>query len=71
MTHADKRNEPELILVLGLMRSIDILEQFILEHVESDATDNIRTNYFLNRVKARRNTKTNPIEAYLAPCDDV
>ena len=53
------------------MRSIEVLEQFILEHVELDAPANARAKYFLNLVKTRRNTKMNPIEAYLAPGADV
>ena len=63
-------NDLAKILVTGLMRSITILEDFILRSVEPSTLDGESANRVLNQAKERKNTGKNPIEIYLKP-DDV
>ena len=57
----------DIILVIGLMRSIALLEDFVLNAVDASALATENENSFLNRVKERKNTGKNPIEVYLKP----
>lgn len=55
------------VLVTGLMRSIAMLEDFILHAVDPTKLEGKDDSQFLNRVKERNNTGKNPIEIYLRP----
>ena len=58
------------ITVTGLLRSVELLEDFVLECVDSSLLATNRERDFLNRVKERKNTRNNPIGVYLRPDDE-
>ena len=62
-------NDLVKILVTGLMRSIAILEDFILRSVEPSMLNGEYEKRLLNQVKERKNTGKHPIEIYLKPED--
>ena len=57
----------EIILVMGFMRSIVLLENFVLHYVDPSTLVTESAHHFLNRVKERKITGKNPIEVYLKP----
>ena len=60
-------NDFEIILAIGFMRSIVLLENFVLRYVDDSTLMTESAHHFLNRVKERKNTGKNPIEVYLKP----
>ena len=62
-------NEIYMITVAGLSKSIEILEDFILRHVDNSELSSHHERLVLNRVKERKNTANNPIAVYLRPSD--
>jgi hypothetical protein len=57
------------ITITGLLRSVELLEDFVLHCVDFSSLSTERERDFLNRVKERKNTRNNPIGVYLRPDD--
>ncbi len=59
------------ITIIGLTRSLEILEDFVLSHVDPTDLSSVQERDILNRVKERKNTRDNPIAVYLRPRDEL
>ena len=59
------------IAITGLSRSVEMLEEFVLNHVDPTVLSTNQERDFLNRVKERKNTHDNPIAVYLRPKDEL
>ena len=59
------------ITIIGLTRSLEILEEFVLIHVDPTELSSVQERDILNRVKERKNTRDNPIAVYLRPRDEL
>lgn len=57
------------ITMTGLLRSVELLEDFVLRCVDPSSLNTESEQDFLNRVKERQNTRDNPIAVYLRPDD--
>ena len=58
------------ITIVGLVQSVEKLEDFVLRCVDFSSLQTENERDFLNRVKERQNTRENPIGVYLRPDDD-
>lgn len=57
------------ITITGLLRSVELLEDFVLNCIDSSSLSTEQDRSFLNRVKKRKNTSENPMGVYLRPED--
>lgn len=55
------------ITLTGFLRSIELLERFVLNNIDMSSLHTEREREFLNRVKERANMQDNPIAVYLRP----
>lgn len=59
------------ITIMGLSRSIEMLEDFVLSHVDPTELSNDQERDILNCIKERKNTRDNPIAVYLRPRNEL
>ena len=72
MKDQDALTDHELyrITITGLSRSLEMLENLVLRHVDSTDLFSDQDRDLLNRVKERKNTGAHPIAIYLRPTDE-
>lgn len=58
------------ITIIGLSRSIEMLEEYVLNCVDPKILTTKQERNFLNRVKERTNTRAHPISVYLRPNEE-